>query len=75
MSKKNNLHVVPHPEGWAVKTEGAARASSIHPTQKEAISRGREISRSRGTELLIHGRDGRIREKDSHGRDPHPPKG
>jgi hypothetical protein len=24
---------------------------------------------------LIHGRDGLIRDRDSHGRDPHPPKG
>lgn len=75
MSKKNNLHVVPHPDGWAIKTEGATRASSVHRTQKEAISQAREVSRSRGTELLIHGRNGQIREKDSHGRDPLPPKG
>jgi hypothetical protein len=25
--------------------------------------------------LLIHGRDGRIRARDSHGHDPFPPKG
>ena len=29
----------------------------------------------RGTELYIHGRDGRIRERSSYGADPHPPKG
>lgn len=70
-----NHHVVPHPNGWAVKQEGASRASSVHPTQQEAVSRGREVSRNQGTELLIHGRSGQIRERDSHGRDPHPPKG
>lgn len=74
MSKKNH-HIVPHHEGWAVKTEGASRASSVHRTQREAISRGREVSRNQGTELLIHGQNGQIRERDSHGRDPHPPKG
>ncbi|MCX4239491.1 DUF2188 domain-containing protein [Paraliomyxa miuraensis] len=75
MSRKRNQHVVPHPSGWAVKAECAERASSVHRTQQEAISRGREISRNQSAELLIHGRDGRIRERDSHGRDPFPPKG
>ncbi|MCB9717007.1 MAG: DUF2188 domain-containing protein [Myxococcales bacterium] len=68
-------HVVPHPKGWAVKTPGASRASSVHRTQGEAISQAREVSRNQGTELFIHGRNGQIRERDSHGRDPYPPKG
>ena len=70
-----NRHVVPHENGWAVKGDGAQRSSSIHSTQAEAIERGREIALKQGTELFIHGRDGRIRERDSHGRDPFPPKG
>jgi uncharacterized protein YdaT len=74
MARKNQ-HVVPHPDGWAVKSEGASKASSVHSTQKEAISRGREVAQNQGSELFIHGRDGQIRERDSHGNDPHPPKG
>jgi uncharacterized protein YdaT len=74
MSKRNQ-HVVPHSDGWAVRPAGGSRASSIHDTQREAIDRAREISRNQGTELLIHGRDGRIRDKDSHGHDSFPPKG
>jgi hypothetical protein len=27
------------------------------------------------TEFLLHGRDGRIRDQDSYGNDPHPPPG
>lgn len=73
MSK--NKHITPHENGWAVKGEGAKRASSIHRTQDEAIDRGREITRNQGGELFIHGRDGRIRERDTHGKDPYPPKG
>jgi hypothetical protein len=72
---KRDQHVVPHPDGWAVKPAGAARASSVHSTQQEAISRARDTSRHQGSELLIHGRDGRIRDRDSHGKDPYPPKG
>ncbi len=69
-------HVVPNPKGgWNVKRGGAARASSHHATKKEAISRGREISRNQKTELRIHNRDGKIATSDSHGGDPYPPKG
>ncbi len=72
---KRNQHVVPHDDGWAVRGAGSQRASSVHRTQREAIDAGREIARNQGTELLIHGRDGQIRERDSHGNDPFPPKG
>lgn len=75
MSTKPSQHVVPHSDGWAVRKSGSDRASEVFTTQKEAIERAREISASQGAELMIHGRDGRIRERDSHGHDPHPPKG
>src|ERR1700731_1469565 len=75
MTKGRNQHVVPRGGGGAVKAEGGQRASSIHGTQREAIDRGREVSRNQRSELFVHGRDGRIRERDSHGHDPNPPKG
>ncbi|KAF1077470.1 DUF2188 domain-containing protein [Halodesulfovibrio sp. MK-HDV] len=65
-----------HPDGgWQVKRDGADRASHRTETQAEAIGIGREISRNHGTEFQIHGRNGRIRQSDSHGKDPYPPKG
>ena len=70
-----NQHVVPHTNGWAVKGEGNQRATSLHNTQQQAINAGRDIARNQQSELVIHRPDGRIREKDSHGRDPFPPKG
>ena len=72
---KRNQHVVPHEGGWAVRGAGSQRASSVHRTQREAIDAGRDIASNQRTELFIHGRDGRIRERDSHGNDPFPPKG
>jgi len=72
---KRNQHVVPHGGGWAIRAAGSQRATSVHRTQKEAIDAGREIARNQGGELLIHGRDGRIRERDSHANDPFPPRG
>lgn len=70
-----NQHVVSHPDGWAVKGEGNDRATSVHSTQAEAIDAARSIARNQQSELLIHGRDGQIRERDSYGNDPFPPKG
>jgi hypothetical protein len=33
------------------------------------------MARQGGGELVIHGQDGRIRERNTHGNDPFPPKG
>lgn len=76
MTSKRNLHVTPRPDGrWNVIREGADRASSVHDTQAEAEGRGRPIARDDQVEFLLHGRDGRIRERDSYGNDPYPPEG
>lgn len=68
-------HVVQRDNGWAVRGEGNSRDTSHHATQAEAAEAARDIARRQGSEVLIHGRDGRIREKDSYGNDPFPPKG
>jgi len=70
-----NQHVVRRDDGWAVQGEGNSRATSIHDTQAAAIDAAREIARHQSSELLIHGRDGLIRARDSYGKDPFPPKG
>jgi hypothetical protein len=70
-----NQHVVPHDGSWAVKGAGNQRATGVHSTQAEAIQSAREIAQNQGSEMLIHGRNGQIREKNSYGNDPFPPKG
>lgn len=73
---RDTHRAMPHPDGgWQVKRDGAERASHRTNTQAEAINIGRQISQNQGTELQIHRPDGRIRESDSHGNDPYPPKG
>lgn len=74
MTSKNQ-HVVPHDEGWAVRGAGNSRATSVHDTQAEAIEAARQIAQNQQSELLIHGRNGQIRERDSYGNDPFPPRG
>jgi len=44
--------------GWAVKKEGASRASSIHSTQSEAWSEARRLARGSGGEAYLKGEDG-----------------
>lgn len=74
MSRKGQ-HVVPAGGKWSVRTAGATRASGTFATQQEAIESARDKARRQGTELYVHGRDGRIRERNSYGNDPYPPKG
>lgn len=74
MSK--NRHVVPNGgKGWKVTGGGKDRT---YDTQGDAIDAARkDLKHTGGGELNIHGRDGRIRGKDSvtPGNDPYPPKG
>ncbi len=70
-----NLHVVQNGSGWAVKAEKNAQPLSKHYTQANAITKATELARVNNVELLIHGRDGRIRERNSFGNDPFPPRG
>jgi hypothetical protein len=69
------IHVVPHDGGWATRREGASRAGSVHGTQAAATEAARTTAvRERG-EVIIHRPDGRIRDANSYGNDPFPPKG
>ncbi|WP_076983813.1 DUF2188 domain-containing protein [Bacillus amyloliquefaciens] len=72
----SNQHITPRSDGkWQVKGAGNERATSVHDTQKDAINAGRDIARNQKSELVIHGKNGKICQKDSYGNDPYPPKG
>jgi len=73
MAKKNQ-HVVPLGNGWAVKGEGSKKFTIITETQKDAITVAKGIAKNNKSELVIHSKDGKIRDKDSFGKDPSPPK-
>lgn len=72
-----NVHVVKSKNGddWSVKTENSQKAYKNVSTQKEAIEIGKSVAKKNSSELLIHGTDGKIREKNSYGNDNNPPKG
>ncbi|NLO84906.1 MAG: DUF2188 domain-containing protein [Clostridiales bacterium] len=71
-----NQHVAPHPDGgWQVKGERNTKATLRTSTQKQAITSAQGIAKNQRSELVIHGVNGRIRAKDSYGKDSYPPKG
>ena len=71
---KRDYHVVPHHGGWAVRREGLERVSSAHNTQGQAIEAGRQFAQNQRTDLIIHRPNGQIRDADSYGNDPMPPR-
>ena len=70
-----NQHVVPSKGKWSVKGEGNQRITATYDTQAEAIERAQEIAKNQQSECLIHGRNGKIRSRNSYGNDPYPPEG
>lgn len=71
-----NQHVVPcKTGGWNVKGAGNSKATKHTNTQAEAYAYARTISINQKSELFVHGKNGQIRERNSYGNDPYPPKG
>lgn len=67
------VHVIPRDGQWAVKREGGKtiRVSRIYSTQREAIDNAKAMVRGEGSgQLVIHGRNGQIRERDTYGMPP-----
>ena len=69
-----NQHVTKKNGEWRVIGEGNSMATKKFATQKEAIDYGRKVAINQQAELVIHGVNGRIRDKDSYGNDPIPPR-
>lgn len=71
---KKNIHTVPYRNKWAVKKEGVNEPLSTHNTKDAALEKGVSAAKKAKVEHVIHGRDGKIQDKDSYGSDPCPPK-
>ena len=72
MPKRRDVHVSKDGGRWKV-SQGGSKLSS-HNTQSNAIVAARREARRDAVDLVVHGRDGRIRSKDSYGGDPLPPR-
>lgn len=75
MTNRSNQHVVTHNERWAVRGEGNSRVTSTHDTQQEAINAARNLAINQRAEVVIHRPNGQIRDRNSYGNDPFPPRG
>ena len=69
-----NQHVVPYDDKWAVRGEGNSKITSDHRTQEAPINAARRIAINQQSEVVIHGENGKIRDKDSYGPDSYPPR-
>ena len=74
-SMGKNQHVVPHNGQWAVRGVGNSRVTKVCSTQREAQEIARSIARNQHSEVVIHSQNGQIRDRDSYGNDPYPPRG
>ena len=67
--RTHHQHVVPHEDGWAIRGEGNERLTAVYEYQDDAIRRARKIARGYGSSVIIHRRDGSIRDRTSYKKD------
>ena len=71
---RKEYHVVPHENGWAVKKNNASKSSACISTKSDAVSKAKELSKNSGSEMVVHGKNGKIQYSNSYGNDSCPPK-
>jgi len=55
-------HIVPAEGKWFVKKAGAARATRVYGDKASAVQRAKQLARRQAGRVLIHNKDGTIRE-------------
>ena len=74
MAKKHDVHVSRVVGGNRWKVSQDSQIISTHNKQGSAIAVGKSEAIRDRVDLVVHGRDGKIRSKDSFGNDPLPPR-
>jgi hypothetical protein len=74
MAKRTSVHTTRNPNGSGWVNQVGGQVVSTHRLQRTAIDRGRSEAIGRSAEHVIHGVNGRIRQSNSYGNDPCPPK-
>jgi len=65
MSKKpgkgtsKRVHIISRKDGWAIKKQGASRASKIYQKKETAIKNAQKL-RKTGHDVIVHKKDGSI---------------
>ena len=60
------LHVSPSKDGWIVKKAYSSGEFHAFETKSDAMKFGTKTAKNLKTELIIYGKDGRIRERNSY---------
>lgn len=68
-----DVHVRHSGSLWTVSEEGGA-AIDAYPSRNAAMAAGRRLASRNGSQHLLHGRDGRVLQRDSYGAVPRPPR-
>ena len=55
-------HVMKHPNGWAVKKNGAVKVSAVFHNQGTAVSNATKMAKSDKSSVVIHAKNGKIRD-------------
>ena len=54
--------------GWSVQAEGASRATSVHDSKDEAVSRAKKLAGDRRpSQLLVYKKDGTVQSEQTYG--------
>jgi hypothetical protein len=62
----SEYHILVKDSGWTVEKRNGKRIGSLYRTKEEAVRAGRVALREAGGgQLVVHGRDGRIRDSDT----------
>jgi len=56
-------HVMAFPGGWVIRTMGRVGASQVFSTEKEAVAEAKKRATTKGADVFVHGRDGKIRKR------------
>jgi uncharacterized protein DUF2188 len=70
-----NVWVIRRADGFSITEERSGRCLVPPLPQRRAVAIARAIAKANRSELIVQGRSGRIRFRDSHGSDPFPPRG
>lgn len=75
--KNYSIHIVGRSGGeWSVRKTGESRAVRSFSSQSKAVAFARTTAKCcHGGEIIIHGRNGQIREREVYVRESHCPKG
>ena len=64
---RTRLSVVPKSPGWAICGSSSGIAQRAYKTQREAVAAARKLIKAKdGGEVVVHGRNGRIRGVDTY---------